>query len=103
MSDVTIVNAVASGSIGVELDLEQLCIDVLEVDYDPDKYPGAYVRFDDGGPLVTLYLTGKYIVTGADSEADAHSRRRDLLQLLSGIGVLESAEDEWFSKLRLYS
>ena len=94
---VEVVNVVASGSLGVELDLEAIAGDLDDiVDYDPDKYPGAYFRFGDSAPLITLYRTGKYIVTGANSEKEAHTIRGEFLNILTDHGILPSAEDEWF-------
>jgi len=94
---VEIVNVVASGSLGVELDLEAIAGDLDDiVDYNPDKYSGAYFRFGDSAPLITLYRTGKYIVTGANSEEEAHTTREDFLNTLTDHGILTSAKDEWF-------
>lgn len=94
---VEVVNVVASGSLGIELDLEAIAEELDEiVDYDPDKYPGAYFRFGDTDPLITLYRTGKYIITGASSEGEARTLREKFLNLLSGHGILSSAEDDWF-------
>jgi transcription initiation factor TFIID TATA-box-binding protein len=95
---VKIVNVVASGSLNVELDLEALAAEFIDiVDYDPSIYPGAYVRLSDAAPLITLYRTGKYIITGADSEDDALAGRTRLLELLAERGILETADDDWFS------
>ena len=94
---VEVVNVVASGSLGVELDLEAIAGDLDSiVDYDPDKYPGAYFRFGDSAPLLILYRTGKYIITGASSEGEAHIIREEFLSILSDHEILPSAEDEWF-------
>lgn len=94
---VTVVNVVGSGSLGIELDLEQVTRDLGSIaNYDPNKYPAMYVRFDEEAPLVTVYRTGKYITTGADSEDEAYSTRKQLLNLLSDMEILEEAEDEWF-------
>jgi len=94
---VEVVNVVASGSLGVELDLEAIASDLDSiVDYDPDKYPGAYFRFGDSDPLITLYRTGKYIITGASSKEEAHSIREEFLSILSGEKILPSTEDDWF-------
>ena len=94
---VEVVNVVASGSLGVELDLEAIAGDLDSiVDYDPDKYPGAYFRFEDSAPLITLYRTGKYIITGTSSEEEAHTIREEFLSILGGHGILPSAEDDWF-------
>jgi transcription initiation factor TFIID TATA-box-binding protein len=94
---VEVVNVVASGSLDVELDLEAVAGDLDEiVDYDPDKYPGAYFRFGESAPLITLYRTGRYIVTGASSEEEAHTTRENFLNILTDHGILFCAEDEWF-------
>lgn len=94
---VEIVNIVASGSLGIELDLEKVARDLGSIgEYDPDKYPGMYFRLDEDAPLITLYRTGKYIVTGADSKNEAYSIRNYFLNLLSNEGMIEDADDEWF-------
>jgi len=94
---VHVVNVVASGALDVELDLATVARELDDVvDYDPEKYPGAYVRFDDE-PLITLYRTGKYIITGASSEAESERLRDEFLVLLERHGIVSSAEDAWFS------
>jgi transcription initiation factor TFIID TATA-box-binding protein len=94
---VEVVNTVASGSIGVEFDLLAISEELNSiVDYDPDKYPGAYFRLGDSAPLVTLYRTGKYIITGADSEEEVNSIRNEFLSLLNNHNITPEAEDDWF-------
>ena len=98
MSSIKIVNVVGSGNLDVEIDLERLSGDINEsiASYDPDKYPAMYVRFTEDAPLITVYRTGKYIITGGDSEEELHIFREQLLSLFSDLGVLEEAKDEWF-------
>lgn len=94
---VEVVNVVASGSLGVELDLEAVTQELSRVaEYDPDKYPGAYIRLGESQPLITLYRTGKYIITGADSRNGAEATREEFLHVLSEHGILTTADDEWF-------
>jgi len=95
---VEIVNVVASGSLHVELDLDAVASELDDVvDYDPDKYPGAYFRLGESVPLITLYRTGKYIITGADSEGDASATRERFLKLLTEKGMIDISDDDWFS------
>jgi len=96
---VTIVNIVASGSLPLELDLERLSFDIGEslAKYDPEKHPGMYLRFDEDAPLITVYRTGKYIITGAESEEESEAFRDEFLALLSEMGVIAEPDDEWFS------
>ncbi|WP_435345712.1 TATA-box-binding protein [Haloarchaeobius sp. HRN-SO-5] len=94
---VSVVNVVASGSLGIELDLETVARELSEVvDYDPEKYPGAYFRLDDSAPLITVYRTGKYIITGADSADESSATRSEFLRLLTDQSILPKAEDEWY-------
>ena len=40
-----IVNVVGSGSLDTEFDLERVAADIGSIaEYDPDKYPGIYLR-----------------------------------------------------------
>lgn len=94
---VKIVNIVASGSLGIELDLEKVKRDIGPIgEYDPNKYPGMYFRLEVDAPLITLYRTGKYIVTGADSKEEAYSIRNRFLILLAEREMIEGVDDEWF-------
>lgn len=95
---VKVVNVVASGSLGIELDLEAVTQELRRVaDYDPEKYPGTYIRLSESSPLITLYRTGKYIITGADSKNEVEATRGRFLHVLCEHGILTSADDEWFS------
>ncbi|RAW45240.1 TATA-box-binding protein C [Halorubrum sp. 48-1-W] len=94
---VEIVNVIGSGLLDVEFDLERVAADIGSIaEYNPDKYPGMYLRFAEDAPLVTVYRTGKYIVTGADSEEEAYSIRKRLLNLLADNEMIPTSEDEWF-------
>jgi transcription initiation factor TFIID TATA-box-binding protein len=95
--DLEVVNAVGSGDLGIEIDLNRLATDVKEVEFDPGKYPGAYVRLEGVGPLMTVYRTGKYIITGSKSDEETYSCRKQFLKLLTEEGLLNGPEDEWFS------
>jgi len=95
---VQVVNVIGSGSLDVELDLERLGHDIGEpiARYDPDKYPGMYLRFSEDEPLITVYRTGKYIITGADSLEESHVFRDRFLHLLSEMDAIDEAADEGF-------
>jgi len=96
---VSVVNMVGSGSLNVELDLETLAEEIgqPQAQYNPDKYPGMYLRFEEEAPLITVYRTGKYIITGPTSEEELFDLRERFLRFLSDMDVIENATDEWFS------
>ena len=92
------VNVVGSGSLATEFDLEQISAALgQDAAYDPEKYPGMYLRSAEEAPLITLYRTGKYIVTGADSVGGAQRRREQFLDRLADEGIIDAPTDEWFS------
>jgi transcription initiation factor TFIID TATA-box-binding protein len=95
--EIEVVNVVASGSLGLELDLTKISEDLKDiVEYDPSKYPGAYFRFEESTPLITLYRNGKYIISGASSEEGVYSTRDRFLASLYGHAIIPSAKDESF-------
>jgi transcription initiation factor TFIID TATA-box-binding protein len=92
-----VVNVVASGSLGLELDLDTISTELSDlVNYNPGEYPGAYCRLRDSAPLITLYRTGKYIITGAGSEEEVRTIREEFLTLLCDREIIPSSEDDWF-------
>jgi transcription initiation factor TFIID TATA-box-binding protein len=98
MTTVKIENIVGTGNLNIEVDIPVLANDLEahEVTYNPDNYHGLYVRLDESGPLVTVYRTGKYIVTGADSETELFDTKDRFLSLLHETGVLDHSEDDSF-------
>jgi len=94
---VKLVNAVASGFLNREFDLSVVARDLGSIaDFDPDKYPGMYIRFSEDSPLVTVYRTGKYIITGADSLNELNVFNEKLIDFLYENGVIERSDMEWF-------
>ena len=62
-----IVNMVASGDLGLQVDLE-IAADVLDaVMYEPEQFPGMVVRMSDPKVVFLVFATGKCVCTGAKS------------------------------------
>jgi transcription initiation factor TFIID TATA-box-binding protein len=66
---IEITNVVGSGDLGVEIDIAEVEDDlpVPYTEYNPKNYHGLYVRLVEDGPLITLYRSGKYIISGSSS------------------------------------
>jgi transcription initiation factor TFIID TATA-box-binding protein len=95
---VEVVNAVGSGSFDREFDLSVVAEDLGSVaDFDEEKYPGIYVRVSEDSPLATIYRTGKFIVTGADSIDELYDVKEELVDILTGPGIILEDDLEWFS------
>lgn len=75
-----VVNVVASGSVGRELDILAIgtAIDDWEADQGGDGYKPdvVYLRRRERGPMITVYRTGSYHITGARSVAEAETTLR---------------------------
>lgn len=94
---VEIVNAVGSGFLNKEFDLERISGDLGSIaDFDPGKYPGMYIRFSEDSPLVTVYRTGKYIVTGADSLSELQEFNEKFIDLFCDNNIIYRSDIDWF-------
>jgi transcription initiation factor TFIID TATA-box-binding protein len=94
---VEVVNVVGSGFLRREFDLSIVAEDLgFVAEFDPEKYPAIYIRFSDDAPLITVYRTGKFIITGAGSIKELHDLKSDLLNCLSGAGIVSEDDLEWF-------
>jgi transcription initiation factor TFIID TATA-box-binding protein len=86
-----VVNVVASGSLGRELDIRAVeqDIDAAEVKSQTGEYktPTAYIREREDGPLVTVYESGSYHITGAKSLNDTEETNNWFVGELERIGV----------------
>lgn len=95
--DVEVVNVVGSGALGVEIDLDALSADIPTAEYNPDNYHGMYICLAEDAPLVTVYRSGKYIITGANSTEELAKIRREALKQLAETGIISVDVDDGFS------
>lgn len=86
MHDISTVNIVGVGLLEQEFDLNRLAT-VLpgNVRYEPEMYPGLYLRVENQRPLTIIYRTGKFIITGARSEEEVHSTKDSTINILSEV------------------
>ena len=88
---VTIVNAVGSGDLGAELALQTLGTDlsVPFTEYDPSNYHGLYVRLVEDGPLITVYRSGKYIISGCSSFQELETTNDEFISQMVALGICD--------------
>lgn len=84
-----LVNIVASGHVGRELDLAALQsdLDTYERVYEPERFPGLQLRFEEGSAVLILYSTGSYSIMGAKSEEELENIYIALSEAVSKLGV----------------
>ena len=59
-----ITNMVASASLGLELDLFQLAEKIEGIEYEPEQFPGAILKFDDPKASLLIFKNGKIVCVG---------------------------------------
>lgn len=66
----TIVNLVASASLGGSLDLYTLAMSLPDIEYEPEQFPGAILKLKEPRVSMLLFKNGKVICSGANNEKD---------------------------------
>jgi transcription initiation factor TFIID TATA-box-binding protein len=89
-----VVNVIATGDLGIELDLEALYNDLEEVNvkYEPEKFSALQVRFDQEGPVIMLFSSGSYNIVGVKEISNIENIYDSLKRTLENKGI--SCENE---------
>jgi len=64
-----ITNMVASTSLGLELDLFSLASKIKDIEYEPEQFPGAILKFKDPKASLLLFKNGKVVCVGCKTRA----------------------------------
>lgn len=80
--DYVITNIVASANLGLELDLFSLAQKIKEIEYEPEQFPGAILKFKDPKASLLLFKNGKVICAGAKNENEIKAALQKAYQLL---------------------
>jgi len=84
--EIKIVNIVASGSVGMALNLNDLAAQLQNVEYEPEQFPGLVYKLQKSknNPQATflLFSNGKIVCTGTRSEEEVHSALDKLIENL---------------------
>lgn len=96
---ISIANAVGSGDLGVELDVAEVesDLDLPYTEYDPSNYHGLYLRLVEGGPLITVYRSGKYIISGCSTFEQLYETNDTFLTTLSELDIVDADTETGFT------
>jgi len=97
-----IVNIVARGHLGREIDLSELEKDI-STDEVYIKGPGLYFKLEKDSPTITLARSGKYIITGCSSVDELNKERERALDYLYSIDLLDESRDQSFDIVNVVS
>ncbi|MBU0527256.1 MAG: TATA-box-binding protein [Candidatus Micrarchaeota archaeon] len=68
--DYVITNMVASASLGLELDLYSLANKIPEIEYEPEQFPGAILKYTDPKASLLLFKNGKVVCVGCKKKEE---------------------------------
>jgi len=67
---VKVQNMVASGEIGMDLNLNKLAMELENTEYEPEQFPGLVYKLSGTRATFLLFSNGKIVCTGTRSEAN---------------------------------
>ena len=89
--EIKIQNIVASGSVGMALNLNVLATQLKNVEYEPEQFPGLVYKLQatKTNPQATflLFSNGKIVCTGTKSEKEVHLALDTLIENLKKVKV----------------
>ncbi|MEK6950068.1 MAG: TATA-box-binding protein [Nanoarchaeota archaeon] len=87
--EIKIQNIVASGAVGMDLNLNELATKLQNVEYEPEQFPGLVYKLQatKTNPQATflLFSNGKIVCTGTKSEKEVHLALDKLIENLKKV------------------
>lgn len=83
----SIQNIVASGSVGMDLNLNTLAMKLDNTEYEPEQFPGLVYKLKEAKATFLLFSNGKIVCTGTKSEAEVRKSLEMLIVNLKKVGV----------------
>lgn len=82
---VTVQNIVASGSIGMDLNLNTLAIKLPNTEYEPEQFPGLVYKLRGTHATFLLFTNGKIVCTGTKTEEEVYKALDKLIETLKKV------------------
>ena len=83
--EIKIQNIVASGSVGMDLNLNTLAMKLENTEYEPEQFPGLVYKLEEAKATFLLFSNGKVVCTGTKSEKEVHAALDKLIENLKKI------------------
>jgi len=84
---INIQNIVASGSVGMDLNLNSLAMKLENTEYEPEQFPGLVYKLKEAKATFLLFSNGKVVCTGTKSEKEVHAALDKLIVNLKRVKV----------------
>ncbi|MBS3138141.1 TATA-box-binding protein [Candidatus Woesearchaeota archaeon] len=82
---VTVQNIVASGEIGMDLNLNTLAIKLPNTEYEPEQFPGLVHKLRGTHATFLLFTNGKIVCTGTKTQEEVYQALDKLIETLKKI------------------
>jgi len=82
---INIQNVVASGSIGMDLNLNVLAMKLSNTEYEPEQFPGLVYKLMEAKATFLLFSNGKVVCTGTKSEKEVDTALDALIKNLKKV------------------
>ena len=79
---INVQNIVASGSVGMDLNLNVLAMKLENTEYEPEQFPGLVYKLPQAKATFLLFSNGKIVCTGTKSEAQVNDAVDKLIENL---------------------
>jgi len=83
--EITVQNIVASGSIGMDLNLNVLGIKLPNTEYEPEQFPGLVHKLKGTNATFLLFSNGKIVCTGTKTEQEVNDATDKLIENLKKV------------------
>jgi len=83
--EIKIQNIVASGSVGMDLNLNVLAMKLENTEYEPEQFPGLVYKLPEAKATFLLFSNGKVVCTGTKSEEEVHKALDKLIENLKKV------------------
>jgi transcription initiation factor TFIID TATA-box-binding protein len=78
-------NIVASGNIGLDLNLNTLAMKLDNTEYEPEQFPGLVYKLMEAKATFLLFSNGKVVCTGTKSEEEVYKALDMLVEVLKKV------------------
>ena len=83
--EINIQNIVASGTVGMDLNLNILAMKLPNTEYEPEQFPGLVYKLDEAKATFLLFSNGKIVCTGTKSEDEVRKALDMLIERLKKV------------------
>lgn len=77
---INVQNIVASGSINIVMNLNELALKLENTEYEPEQFPGLVYKLNEPNATFLLFSNGKLVCTGTKNKAQLQQAMKQLMK-----------------------